>query len=620
MTFDELNDKQRTAVEHGEGPLLIVAGAGSGKTKTLTSRLISLLQRGVQPESIIAITFTNKAAGEVRERVQKMIEDAPSVIPAPEPESASNKIDSSFHGNDKTLVKELFLGTFHSFGARILKKEARIFGRTANYTIFDADDSKSLIKKVVAGAGLSERDAKRLTPLVLRREFSKIKDEMVDPEQAEDELVYRLFKLYEQALQNNNAFDFDDLIQKPVMLFLGNPEILAGYQERFRYILVDEYQDTNTAQYMLIKLLASKYRNLSVVGDDQQSIFKFRGSDFRNFLNFEKDWPDAKVVLLEENYRSTANIIKAASAVISHNHLQKSKTLWTNNPEGGKVKVVEQYSADGEAEWVAGHLDAIRLFSDYGSLAILYRTNAQSRALEQALIERGMSYRIFGGLKFYERKEIKDIVAALRYGSNPQDSVSLDRLKKSFLKKPYTQLKEELPQKAAMLRPVELIGYILMVTDYFNYIERTQTNSVERIENIKELIEFASGFEKMEDFLERISLLEATDTVKKKDLKRVQDNIVNLMTIHMSKGLEFDAVFVVGVNDGLLPHQMSYHNESEIEEERRLMYVAMTRARRELYLTFYHLPSRFLSEIPSGLMEFEGGRGFDDEERYIEMD
>jgi len=619
MTFDELNDKQRTAVEHGEGPLLIVAGAGSGKTKTLTSRLISLLQRGVQPESIIAITFTNKAAGEVRERVQKMIEDAPSVIPAPEPESASNKIDSSFHGNDKTLVKELFLGTFHSFGARILKKEARIFGRTANYTIFDADDSKSLIKKVVAGAGLSERDAKRLTPLVLRREFSKIKDEMVDPEQAEDELVYRLFKLYEQALQNNNAFDFDDLIQKPVMLFLGNPEILAGYQERFRYILVDEYQDTNTAQYMLIKLLASKYRNLSVVGDDQQSIFKFRGSDFRNFLNFEKDWPDAKVVLLEENYRSTANIIKAASAVISHNHLQKSKTLWTNNPEGGKVKVVEQYSADGEAEWVAGHLDAIRLFSDYGSLAILYRTNAQSRAL-QALIERGMSYRIFGGLKFYERKEIKDIVAALRYGSNPQDSVSLDRLKKSFLKKPYTQLKEELPQKAAMLRPVELIGYILMVTDYFNYIERTQTNSVERIENIKELIEFASGFEKMEDFLERISLLEATDTVKKKDLKRVQDNIVNLMTIHMSKGLEFDAVFVVGVNDGLLPHQMSYHNESEIEEERRLMYVAMTRARRELYLTFYHLPSRFLSEIPSGLMEFEGGRGFDDEERYIEMD
>lgn len=597
MTFDELNDKQRVAVEYGEGPLLIVAGAGSGKTKTLTSRLISLLQRGIRPEQVVAITFTNKAAGEVRERVHQLAKELPNL-----------------------RTSELFLGTFHSFGARILKKEARILGRTANYTIFDADDSKSLIKKVVAGAGLLERDAKRLTPLVLRREFSKIKDEMVDPEEAEDEIVHRLFKLYEQALQTNNAFDFDDLIQKPVMLFLGNPEILDEYQERFRYILVDEYQDTNTAQYMLIKLLASKYRNLSVVGDDQQSIFKFRGSDFRNFLNFEKDWPDAKVVLLEENYRSTQNIIKAASAVISHNHLQKSKTLWTNNPEGGKVKVIEQYSADGEAEWVAGHLDAIRLFSDYGSVAILYRTNAQSRALETALIERGMSYRIFGGLKFYERKEIKDLVAALRYGSNPQDTISLDRLKKSFLKKPYTQLKEELPQKAAVLRPVELIGYILMVTDYFNYIERTQTKAVERIENIKELIEFASGFERMEDFLERISLLESTDTVKKKDLKKVKDNVVNLMTIHMAKGLEFDAVFVVGVNDGLLPHQMSYHNESEIEEERRLMYVAMTRARRELYLTFYHLPSRFLSEIPSGLMEFEGGRGFDDEERYIDMD
>ena len=596
MQFNELNDKQRAAVEHGEGPLLIVAGAGSGKTKTLTSRLAALLHSGVKPENIVAITFTNKAAGEMKERTEKLL------------------------AQDREAFKGMFLGTFHSFGARILKREARLLGRNANYTIFDADDSKTLIKKVAAGAGLSERDAKRLTPLVLRREFSKIKDEMIDPEEAEDEVVYRLFKLYEQALQNNNAFDFDDLIQKPSMLFLANPEILDRYQEQFRYILVDEYQDTNTAQYMLIKLLASKYRNLSVVGDDQQSIFKFRGSDFRNFLNFEKDWPDAKVVLLEENYRSTQNIIQAASAVISHNHLQKSKTLWTNNPEGGRVKIVEQYSADGEAEWVAGHLDAIRLFSDYGSVAILYRTNAQSRALEQALIERGMSYRIFGGLKFYERKEIKDIVAALRYGSNPRDTISLDRLKKSFLKKPYTQLKEELPQKAAVLRPVELIGYILMATDYFNYIERTQTNAVERIENIKELIEFASGFERMEDFLERISLLESTDTVKKKDLKKVKDNIVNLMTIHMAKGLEFDAVFVVGVNDGLLPHQMSYHNESEIEEERRLMYVAMTRARRELYLTFYHLPSRFLSEIPSGLTEFEGGRGFDDEERYIDMD
>jgi DNA helicase-2/ATP-dependent DNA helicase PcrA len=596
MTFDELNDKQRDAVEHGEGPLLIVAGAGSGKTKTLTSRLAMLLQKGIKPENIVAITFTNKAAGEMRERTEKLL------------------------GAQKEANKEMFLGTFHSFGARILKREARIFGRTANYTIFDADDSKALIKKVAAGAELSERDTKRLTPLVLRKEFSKIKDEMIDPEDAEDETVYKLFKLYEQALQTNNAFDFDDLIQKPVMLFLGNPEILDAYQERFKYILVDEYQDTNTAQYTFIKLLAKKYRNLSVVGDDQQSIFKFRGSDFRNFLNFEKDWPDAKVVLLEENYRSTQNIIKAASAVIAKNSLQKSKTLWTNNPEGARVKVVEQYSADGEAEWIAGHIGMVKTFSDYSSLAILYRTNAQSRAIEQALIERGISYRIFGGLKFYERKEIKDLVAALRYGSNPQDSISLERLKKSFLKKPYEQLKAELPDKAAALRPIELIGYILLVTDYFNYLQRTQANAVERIENIKELIEFSSRFEKMEEFLERISLLESTDTVKKKDLKNIKDNVVNLMTIHMAKGSEFDAVFVIGVNDGLLPHQMSYHNESEIEEERRLMYVAMTRARRELYLTFYNLPSRFLSEIPSGLMEFEGGRGFDDEERYIDMD
>ncbi len=598
MTFDDLNDKQREAVEHSEGPLLIVAGAGSGKTKTLTSRLISLLQRGVQPENIIAITFTNKAAGEVRERVHQLAKEQKNV-----------------------RADRLFLGTFHSFGARILKKEAHMFGRTANYTIFDADDSKSLIKKVVKAAGLSESDTKRLTPLVLRKEFSKIKDELSDPESARDEKIYALFKAYEEALQRNNAFDFDDLIQKPVMLFLGNADILTHYQERFKYILVDEYQDTNTAQYMLIKLLAKGHRNLSVVGDDQQSIFKFRGSDFRNFLNFEKDWPDAKVVLLEENYRSTKNIIKAASAVIAHNSLQKSKTLWTNNPEGGKVKLIEQYNAQGEAEWVAGHIATVKTFSNYNSIALLYRTNAQSRAIETALIERGISYRIFGGLKFYERKEIKDLVAALRYGSNPKDEMSLERLKKSFLKKPYEQLKAELPEKAKTLNPLELISYILLVTDFFNYLERTESNATERIENIKELMEFSTGFAQLSDFLERISLLESTDTVKKKDLKHVKDNVVNLMTIHMSKGLEFDAVFVVGVNEGLLPHQMSYHNESEIEEERRLMYVAMTRARQELYLTFYHLPSRFLSEIPQELMDFEGsGHGLDDEDRYIEMD
>lgn len=593
MNFD-LNKKQKEAVEYEGGPLLIVAGAGSGKTRTLTSRLAYFLVQGVKPENIIAITFTNKAAGEMRLRISNFQLSIPN-------------------------FQNLFIGTFHSFGARILRKEARLLKRTSFFTIFDDDDSKSLIKKIIKDFNFNEKEKRKYPVPFLAKEFSRIKNELIDEEEIGDEFLKELFKEYEQRLQKSNAFDFDDLLEKVVIVFLKYPEILKKYQDQFRYILVDEYQDTNASQYEFIKLLAQKHRNLSVVGDDQQSIFKFRGSDFRNFLNFDKDWKEAKVILLEENYRSTANIINAASIVISNNKFQKHKNLWTKNPQGELVKIIEHNDADYEAEWIASKILEMRdeKLGVNTSIGILYRTNAQSRAIEQSLLERNIPYQIFGGVRFYERKEIKDLVASLRYGFNPNDEVSLERLEKNFLKATFLRLKKELPKKAKESNPLELISYIIKTADYFDYLERNYTNYSERIENVNELVYFATEFKDLGEFLEKISLLQPLDQGGKKKEKGGKG--INLMTVHLAKGLEFDKVFLIGANEGLLPHQMSYHSDIEIEEERRLMYVAMTRAKSELYLNFYHMPSRFLHEIPPELVEFVGNRSLDDEERYIEF-
>ncbi len=581
-----LNKKQQEAVDYFGGPLLIVAGAGSGKTKTLTSRLAAILKSGVAPENVIAITFTNKAADEMRSRM--------SVVGS-------------------------FIGTFHSLGARILKKEAKLLKRGANFSIFDSDDSLRLIKNIVKNFNFSGESKKNANPLFLRKEFSKIKNELKNPDD-EEEIVKILFGEYEKALCRNNAFDFDDLIEKPVRIFLRHLSVLEKYQDRFQHILVDEFQDTNTAQYAFIKLLAQKHRNLSVVGDDQQSIYKFRGSDFRNFLNFENDWPNVKIVLLEQNYRSSGNIIRAASEMIANNKFQKPKKLWTENSGGEPIKIIEHSDETTEAEYAADKISNPNPphpptggGGQISNVAVLYRTNAQSRAIESALIERGINYSVFGGLKFYERKEIKDILAALRWGFNQSDSVSLERLKKSLLKKSFLAIKEKIPEIVLKVKPTELIGYVLETSDYFNYLKKNYLNAEERIENINELIYYAAGFKNLEEFLERVSLLQSHDAIKSG-----QKSFVNLMTIHLAKGLEFDRVFIVGCNEGLLPHQMSYHNDEEIEEERRLMYVAMTRAKKELFLNFYNLPSRFLHEIPSELVEFAGERALEDEERYIE--
>jgi DNA helicase-2/ATP-dependent DNA helicase PcrA len=615
LLYQSLNKKQQEAVENLEGPILIVAGAGSGKTRTLTSRLAAILASGVTPESIVAITFTNKAAEEMRNRIMNY------AMPTGRQElGIMNKIQP-------------FIGTFHSLGARILKNEAKFVGRTPNFSIFDADDSLRLIKTIVKNLNFSEFEKKKeANPLFLRKEFSRIKSELSDSED-EDNTIKFLFKEYEAALQKNNAFDFDDLIAKPVEIFQNHLEVLDKYQKKFRYLLVDEFQDTNTAQYVFVKLLAAGHRNLSVVGDDQQSIYKFRGSNFKIFLNFEKDWPKTKTVFLEQNYRSTGNIIKAASSLIAKNKFQKRKNLWTENDDGNPVKAIEHCDEDGEAEWIAEKISNFSTSTgrqefpiSNKSIAILYRTNAQSRAVESALIERGIAYKIFGGVKFYERKEIKDIVAILRWAFNPNDTVSFERIKINFLKKPFLEIQNKIPKIAKELPPAELISFILEITGYLNQLKKNYDNFREREENINELIYYASEFNNLQDFLEKISLFQSSDAIKKSQTLDSQ-NIINLMTIHLAKGLEFDAVFIVGCNEGLLPHQMSYHNDEEIEEERRLMYVAMTRAKKELFLNFYNLPSRFLYEIAPETVEFTSNNRdkfetlsdfLDDEERYIE--
>ncbi len=592
MIPSDLNQAQHEAARHEKGPLLIVAGAGSGKTKTLTALLMNLLKQRVSPENIVAITFTNKAAEEMRRRA---------------------------------LTNGPFIGTFHSLGVRILKKEARLVKRTENFSIFDEDDALRTVKEVLKKMDLS---SERYRPAMVANKISKHKDEFTAPD---TETMRKIFEHYEETLQRYNAFDFDDLIEKPVRIFENNPKILQKYQDRFKYILIDEYQDINTSQYWLVKLLAGKHRNIFVVGDDAQSIYGFRGSDFRNFINFEKDWPGAKIVFMEQNYRSTRNIITAANALIKNNQFQKPKNLWTANPEGQPVIVAETRDENEEAEWIVSEIESgimsRELREQKGSIpsiAILYRTNAQSRALEQALLEHDIPYEIFGGLRFHARKEVKDVIAGLRYAFNPKDRLSEERIQKTFSKSRSPSLLKTLPRAAKTLSVSELLGFFIESTDYFSYLERNFKNSMERTENIRELIKLAAEADAiglrppagLQLFLEKMSLLQENDKTGHGN----EGAAVRLSTIHLAKGLEFDAVLMAGCNEGILPHQMSLGSDEEIEEERRLMYVAMTRAKKSLRISFYDLPSRFLHELPPELIEFRGAKPLDDEERYISLD
>ncbi len=571
-----LSPQQGEAVRYGKGPLLISAGAGSGKTRTLTERLIKLIDDGVSPEKIIAITFTNKAANEIKDRVRSGL---------------------------KNLVDLPFLGTFHSFGAKILRNEGQLLSRDKNYVIFDNSDSLRLIKKIIKDLELSE--TKYPAPKT-QKQVSSIKDELVNSDELEEPMK-TIFETYEDKLKTQNAFDFDDLIEKVVRIMQKNREVLEKYQNKFDYILIDEFQDINSSQYALVKLLADVHRNLNVVGDDNQSIYGFRGADFRNFLNFEKDWPEAKIVHLGENYRSTRNIVEASAQVVKNNKLQRPKNLSTPNDEGELIKVLATENSDDEAFQIVN--DILDL-SQKTYAAILYRTNAQSRPLEQTLNFNSIPYEIFGGLKFYERKEIKDIIAGLRYGLNPRDEMSSERLIKTFRKAEAKELRERLPELAKNLPPIEIIGFFMKTTNYKNHLKSKFDNSEERMENIIELINFAGNFPSLQEFIERVSLLQATDDIKS---PKVSPR-VKLMTIHLSKGLEFDNVYIAGANEGVLPHQRSLLSSSDVEEERRLMYVAMTRARKKLTLSFYGPASRFLYEIPPELINFSSPMNWKDED------
>ena len=640
MTVDctyGLNPQQAEAVINTEGPMLIMAGAGSGKTKVLTCRVANLLQKGVRPYRILAITFTNKAAAEMRERVNNMSGPA---------------------------AKDVWLFTFHAFCARFLRMEIdKLPGYGGNFAIYDTADSQNLIKQILKEMNL---DDKRFQPSGILSSISNAKNALQDAaafaRQAGDfyeQKVADIYSRYEQKLQLNNALDFDDLLMLSIKLLQENKEVREKYQDRFDYLLVDEYQDTNHAQYLLTKFLAAKHRNICVVGDADQSIYGWRGADIQNILDFEKDYPDAKVIKLEQNYRSTQIILDAANAVIENNTGRKPKNLWTENKSGADIIYFQAVDERDEARFVIEQLQNLQRTENkkLGDMAILYRTNTQSRIFEEMLIKSGISYNMVGGLKFYERKEIKDIIAYLRVIFNPADSLSLLRIInvpkrgigdaslakiQAYAAANNVSLFEAVSNAAAIdglssrfvsklddlagiifelmnlanEAPVEdLIDRVLRDTGYLEELENERTPQAQsRIDNLHELIsvaqEFAASEEEnnLENFLAHVALVSDIDDTE------LGEDAITLMTLHSSKGLEFPVVFLVGMEEGLFPHARTLMDETEIEEERRLCYVGITRAKEKLFLsstkmrtiygnTVTYPPSRFLQEIPARLVK-----------------
>ncbi|MBQ5420538.1 MAG: DNA helicase PcrA [Selenomonas sp.] len=638
--FAGLNPAQTKAVEHTDGPLLIMAGAGSGKTKVLTCKIANLLAKGVAPWSILAITFTNKAATEMRDRVDRMIGEG---------------------------AKDVWLSTFHSFCAKFLRREIEATGLyKRNFVIYDASDSQVVIKECLKEMNL---DPKQYAPSAVQNAISNAKNQLMGPKAMErdadsffQQKVAEIYKLYAKKLRTNNALDFDDLLMISVLLLEEHEEVRVKYQNRFKYILVDEYQDTNGAQYQLTKILAAKHHNLCVVGDADQSIYGWRGADIRNIMDFEQDYPEARTIKLEQNYRSTKNILAAANAVIEHNINRKKKELWTENTTGEKITVYEAGDERDEAQFIATTVMKQKTIfnASYGDIAILYRTNAQSRVVEETFMRSGIPYTMVGGLKFYDRKEIKDILAYLRVIYNPLDTVSLMRIinvpKRGLgaaslgkiaayadangltvfdvISNPDTL--DAIPGITARTKkPLELfatfifkyMGYqanmhiddliekVLEESGYLRELkEENKPENESRIENLKEFIGVARDFEKseenptLENFLATLSLVSDIDNAE------LEDDRVTLMTLHAAKGLEFPTVFMIGMEEGLFPHSRTLMDENEIEEERRTCYVGITRAERKLYLTCARqrtiygktspaVRSRFLGEIPEEYTE-----------------
>ena len=612
---------------HFEGPALTVAGPGSGKTRVLTHRIAYLVsERGVAPHNILAVTFTNKAANEMKVRVEKLLN------------SVETGHAPSLHGDAinrvSTKTSSPTLGTFHSVCARIMRQSGKHIGTESNFVIFDSDDSRSLITQITKELNL---DPKRSTPSAVASAISSSKSELVPPidylkfaNTPFQEKVAKIYPLYQKKLRDQNALDFDDLINEVIRLFKEVPAVLDQYHERWQFILVDEYQDTNHAQYTLSKLLADKYKNIFAVGDMSQAIYSFRGADFRNIMNFEKDYPDCKIYYLEQNYRSTPQILKAATHLIVNNNTHIPLELRAaNDVEGEPLRIYEAIDEEDEADFVIRGVQSTWLADSPSETAILYRTNAQSRALEEALVKSGIPYRLVGGTRFYERSEIKDVLAYLRLVLNPLDTVAEERAIK-IGKRRFDSFKSYLSalDPVSPLSPLELIDEVLKVSKYLEKLEAAgEGENLYRIENVKELRTVAARFENLADFLENVALMESETTNKGAAFHtplfvetghatslQEEHKPVTLMTLHASKGLEFDNVFLTGMEEGLFPHSRSLNSRDELEEERRLCYVGITRAKKSLTFThtvsrFYFgarnssIPSRFLSEIPEYLLE-----------------
>lgn len=633
--LEGLNEKQVEAVTTTDGPVLVISGPGSGKTRALTHRIAYLLSSGIPATSILAVTFTNKAAAEIKERVHKLL-GAKSAQPT--------------------------LGTFHSVGLRILRVHGQKLGYGPNFTILDSSDQQALMRRLLVQL---ELDPKRHTPGAMLAKIQKLKTELTSPQNYEgtgytEKIVARLYRAYQSQLEAMNSVDFGDLIMLPVRLFREHPEVLARYQDAWRYILVDEYQDTSHDQYTLIGMLAARHGNLFCIGDDAQSIYQFRQADIRNILNFQKDWPKGKVILLEQNYRSTKTILAAAQAIISNNKAQIPKDLWTHNASGDAITVTETVSERHEAQHLIDTLRTLqRQRYTLSDCAVLYRTHAQSRALEEQLVRAGVPYRIVGGIRFYERREIKDLLAYARLVNNPVDVVSLGRIANvptrgigpvtvdrifaveasdrisaiGVLSGDYPptsrtgkslaslhSLLKTLKRTAEQKKTSEVVRAIIKLTNYEEYLRTQKTldgpgAAEERIENVRELLTVAKKYDSagpsgLGQFLEEVALLQDTDQLA------VGDEAVTLMTMHAAKGLEFPIVFICGMEEGLFPHSRTIWAPHELEEERRLCYVAITRAKERLFVSLAkwrniygsrqaNIPSRFLSEVPAHLLSWQ---------------
>ena len=621
--LENLNKEQLEAVKTTEGPLLVLAGAGSGKTKVLTTRVAYLIDElGITPESILAITFTNKAAKEMKDRIFKML---------------------------GTVAYQIQISTFHSFGLTILKEHYDKLGYDKNFTILDSDDSSTVVKKILKDM---DKDPKKYSYKAIRNKISSAKNELMEPEDLAkfstndmDDLVVNVYKKYKEKLKTNNSVDFDDLLMLPITLFRKYPEVLRFYQDRFKYILIDEYQDTNEAQYLLTKMISAKYKNICVVGDNDQSIYSFRGSNYKNILNFEKDYNNAKVIMLERNYRSTKQILDVANCIIKKNTLRKDKNLWTDNESGEKVKYHRAENEKDEAFYVKCQIEELKKTEKLSEIAVLYRTNAQSRNMEEALLKENIPYKVIGSMYFYKRKEIKDLLSYLNVIYNSNDDISLlrvinvpkrgigaktienlsiqaDLLNQSIYSTieagkelEFKKIIEDIKANKDNMSLTELVDYVLDKSGMRKELEDENTlDSEVRLENLEEFKSITKNFEEergivsLEDFLMEISLVADVEEHKN------NTEVVTLMTIHSAKGLEFDNVFVIGLEEGIFPHTNCLNDFNEVEEERRLCYVSITRARKKLWLinakrrTIYGMdsmnpPSRFINEISDEYIE-----------------